>query len=94
MTPTTGATIDSASVDNALAHGVLCRTLKLGFQPPDQSNLDSIFSPDGTEALQLAAAQLEAGRRGPLSDVVERFCVLPKPWAESLVLAAGKCIRP
>jgi TorA maturation chaperone TorD len=80
----TNATIDSAAVDNALASGVLYRTLKLGFQAPEQSSLDAIFSPDGTEALILAAVQLEADGRGPLSDVVERFCVLPQLRAEEL----------
>ena len=80
----TNATIESVSVDNALACGVLCRTLKLGFQPPDQLGLDSIFSVDGKQALKQAAALLDADREGALSDVVERLCVLPKPWAEDL----------
>jgi TorA maturation chaperone TorD len=76
--------IDSALVDDTLACGVLCRALKLGFEPPEQSSLDSIFSAAGKEALKKAAARLETDLSGALSDVVERFCALPKPWAEDL----------
>ncbi len=84
MTLTTTNLMDSVSVDDTLARGVLYRALKVGFQPPEESSLDSIFSADGKEALKQAAALLDADRGGALRDVVERLCVLPEPWAEEL----------
>jgi TorA maturation chaperone TorD len=84
VTPTTTKVIHYEQVDDTLARAVFYRTLKLAFQLPEQSTLDAIFSTDGKEALEQAAARFEVDGTGPLSDVVERFCVLPKPWAEEL----------
>ena len=73
-----------ASIEDALASGVLYRVLRVGFQPPEQSTFDSIFSADGKEALKQAAAHLDPDGRGGLTEVIERLCAVPKPWAEEL----------
>ncbi len=67
--------IDTPTVyTGALARGVLCRALKLGFDNPGEALLEAFFSADGRDAQRSAARHLESGPPQGLTDAVERAC--------------------
>jgi len=88
----TALTDAPAITDHALARGVLCRALKLGFDRPGNALLEAFFSRQGRHALRLASRSLEGGRslnpqdsKTPtLGSTVERTCTSEAPGLEQL----------